>query len=213
MGAGYVRQWMSPLQAIEHVRLVSGGTFEEAWGALVVPLREGVILSRFRGQEVGGVETAYLGGSGAVPSQWWYAASVFNDGSVEFDNDRLLRRPSRREIEIRRSDLLQIWPAPEVATGEEPPLGKLPPAERAAPPRPKSPAGGSRERPYWAEARAVGMQWLIDEGCPAPHDGGQALLERYIADWLGDHGHEPAESTIRRHVRQWIKERRAELDA
>jgi hypothetical protein len=114
MPVGYTPQWISLLDAIEHVRLVSGGTIEEAWRALEVPLREGVILGRFRGQEVGGIETAYLSVGGAVPHRWWYAASVFGDGSVEFGNDRLFGRPPpRREIEIQRSDLLQIWLAPE----------------------------------------------------------------------------------------------------
>ena len=76
---------------------------------------------------------------------------------------------------------------------------------------PKLPRGGSRERSFWAEARAVAMRWLIDEGCPAPRDGRQVILEHHIDQWLDNHGHEASEPTIRRHVQQWIAERRAEL--
>jgi hypothetical protein len=57
------------------------------------------------------------------------------------------------------------------------------------------------------------MDWLADEGCPAPRDGRQAMLEEHIARWLLDRGHPSGESTIRRYVGQWIAERRAELDA
>jgi hypothetical protein len=71
--------------------------------------------------------------------------------------------------------------------------------------------GGSKPAPFWAEARGVAMEWLTDEGCPAPGDGQQAVLERHIAQWLQDRGHEAGESTIRRHVAEWISERRAEL--
>jgi hypothetical protein len=82
----------------------------------------------------------------------------------------------------------------------------------AALPPLKLPRGGSRERRFWAEARASARRWLIDEGCPAPGDGRQATLEHHIAQWLQQCGHEAGEATIRRHVAAWISERRAELE-
>jgi hypothetical protein len=71
----------------------------------------------------------------------------------------------------------------------------------------------SREKKFWPAAHEIGLKWLIDNGCPAPGDGHQAELERYVTKWLEDHGHEAGESTVRRHVARWIKERRAELSA
>jgi hypothetical protein len=73
--------------------------------------------------------------------------------------------------------------------------------------------GGSKPRAFWAEARRAAMEWLEEEGCPAPGDGQQAILERHIAQWLEDRGHRASEPTVRRHVRNWISERRAELSA
>jgi hypothetical protein len=109
MSAGYTPQWISLLDAIEHVRSVFGGTIEEAWNALVIPLREGAILGRFRGQAVGGIAAA-IEGDGAVPSGWWYNATVARDGSVGFADLSVAGRRLRREIEIQRSDLLKHWP-------------------------------------------------------------------------------------------------------
>ena len=79
------------------------------------------------------------------------------------------------------------------------------------PAAPKLPRGGSRERSFWAEARVVAMQWLIDEGCPTPCDGRQAILEHHIDQWLDNHAYEASEATIRRQVQKWIADWRAEL--
>jgi hypothetical protein len=71
----------------------------------------------------------------------------------------------------------------------------------------------SREKKFWPAARKIGVEWLINNGCPVPSDGNQAELERYVTKWLEDHGHEASESAVRRHAARWIKERRAELSA
>jgi hypothetical protein len=71
----------------------------------------------------------------------------------------------------------------------------------------------SREKPFWEAADKVAITWLEDNGCPARGDGNQAELERYIAKWLVDHGHEASDATVRRHVARRISERRAELTA
>ena len=52
------------------------------------------------------------------------------------------------------------------------------------------------------------MDWLEQNGFPEAGDGGQADLERYVADVLAARGHYPAESTIRGYVRRWIDEYR-----
>jgi hypothetical protein len=78
---------------------------------------------------------------------------------------------------------------------------------------PAKPWPPSREKPFWPAAREAAMEWLTDNGCPAPNDGNQAALEKHVTIWLEDHHHEAAESTIRRHVVCWIKERRDQLNA
>ena len=121
MAAGYIPQWISLSDAIQHLQRVDHATFEQACKALILPLRKGAITSRFRGQEVGGVSAQIEGFSGAVPNGWWYHATVSGDGRVEFAAERHFgRRPPRREIEISRSDLLKIWLEPEAQLGQEP---------------------------------------------------------------------------------------------
>jgi hypothetical protein len=71
----------------------------------------------------------------------------------------------------------------------------------------------SRERPFWPAAHVAVFEWLAENGFPAPGDGNQATLERWLATWLEDRGHEASESAVRRHVARCIKERRAELSA
>jgi hypothetical protein len=71
----------------------------------------------------------------------------------------------------------------------------------------------SREKAFWPAARTVAFEWLIENGCPERGDGNQAKLESWVTIWLEVRGHEASESAVRRHVAQWIKERRAELDA
>lgn len=79
---------------------------------------------------------------------------------------------------------------------------------------PEKPGGRppSREKPFWPAAHAAIFEWLEDNGCPEPGDGGQANIERFIAGWLEDRGHKAGETTIRRHVVRCIRERRAELN-
>ena len=71
----------------------------------------------------------------------------------------------------------------------------------------------SREKAFWPVARVAALEWLTENGCPAAGDGNQAGLERWVTKWLEDRGHEASESTVRRRVARWIKERRAELSA
>jgi hypothetical protein len=199
MPAGYVPQWISLIEAIHHVGLILGSTTEEeAWKALKIPLREGAILSRFRGQEVGDIGAAIEGHSGAVRPGWWYTAEVFADGSVEFAAEQYdFRRPPRREIEIRWSDLLRFWPKPAEAAREPAPTKPPPP----------------RLKPFWAEAEKVIMRWLADDGCPEDRDGGQAKLEARTAELLIARGWEAGAATIRRHVRACMERHRKNTEA
>jgi hypothetical protein len=70
---------------------------------------------------------------------------------------------------------------------------------------------GRVPNPIWSAAKNEAIQSLKDNGFPQPGDGGQAALEKLIADWLASWGHYPAESTVRRHVTSWINEYRAHV--
>ncbi len=52
----------------------------------------------------------------------------------------------------------------------------------------------SREKEFWPAAREAAVDWLTDNGCPAPNDGNQAALEKHVTEWLEDHRHEASES-------------------
>jgi hypothetical protein len=71
----------------------------------------------------------------------------------------------------------------------------------------------SRALPFWPAAHDAIYEWLTEYGCPADGDGNQAVLERWLAKWLEDHGHNAGEATVRRHVTRCIKARRDELNA
>jgi hypothetical protein len=71
----------------------------------------------------------------------------------------------------------------------------------------------SRLKPFWAEARKAAFEWFDEKGFPSPGDGGQAKLERHIARWITDRGHEASPSTVRVYVKRWIEEYKASITA
>jgi hypothetical protein len=68
------------------------------------------------------------------------------------------------------------------------------------------------KRSFGQTAREAAVEWLTDNGCPAPNDSNQAALEKHVSEWLQDHRHEASESAVRRHVVRWIKEFRQDLE-
>jgi hypothetical protein len=68
-------------------------------------------------------------------------------------------------------------------------------------------------KPFWEEAEAAIMEWLVQEGRPEQGDGNQAKLEKYTVEWLDQRGHEAGIATVRRHVRGCIERRKAQLNA
>jgi hypothetical protein len=118
MPVGYIPEWWPLLTAIEHVRLVSETTISEAAVSLNIPLREGKIKSRYRGQPLGGIAGHYEGWGGEIAPEQWYRAQVYADGSVEFIvNFPTLERPfglgrPRHHVEVWRADVLRYWPEP-----------------------------------------------------------------------------------------------------
>jgi hypothetical protein len=69
---------------------------------------------------------------------------------------------------------------------------------------------GRTPKPIWEGAENEMMQWLDNNGCPEPGDGGQAALEDHITDWLAQRGYYLAESTVRAHVGSCLARRRAQ---
>src|SRR5262249_8543123 len=65
------------------------------------------------------------------------------------------------------------------------------------PPKKRKP---SREKSFWDSTREKAFTWLERHGPPQSGDGGQAKLEKYIANCLADRGHKAVSSTIRVHV-------------
>jgi hypothetical protein len=112
--------------------------------------------------------------------------------------------------------------ADTAARAEEPKIGinqRAPPplaaanAESAQSRGQSSRKKGRMPSPIWKGAREAAWNWFDEYGCPARFDGGQARLEKFIADWLGERDQHPDESTIRRHVVSWINEYRASVGA
>jgi hypothetical protein len=127
----------------------------------------------------------------------------------------LARGACRRYVEARPelpggAVLLRDWFTAEAAAREKPNVDRVVAARRrtfaglrTSPP--------SRLKPFWENAEHEIMRWLDENGCPEPGDGNQAKLERHIAGWLAERGHEAGEATIRSHVSKCIGSRRAAL--
>jgi hypothetical protein len=141
---GYVAKWMPLLEAIQHVQRIVGGPLKDARDKLLIALREGAVTARYRGKDIGGVAAHYEGtGGGVPPTRWYKAATLFDDGSVEFSDNPYFPFPRpidlREQIEIQRSALLRWWPArPEPIT--EQPAQRRRGASKTAPPPGRAPA-------------------------------------------------------------------------
>jgi hypothetical protein len=135
MAVGYTPDWWPWLTAIGHVQWVTSAAIDAAVEALVLPLREGKIKSRYRGQPV-----RVIGGQGGVAPEQWYHATTFSDGTVKFGPDPRfphLGAPhglgeQRSEIEVWRADVLRWWPEPTDSPGAGEDVAVVTPEPRAA---------------------------------------------------------------------------------
>jgi hypothetical protein len=107
--------------------------------------------------------------------------SALRDGKIRTDR----QWKTGEQVKVLRRDVLKIWSG---ADGEA------------------SKRTGRRPNRIWQDMKKEAMQWLDDNGSPEPGDGGQASLEKHIADRLSQRGHYFAESTIRSHIVDWIAE-------
>ncbi len=63
----------------------------------------------------------------------------------------------------------------------------------------------SRELPLWSVVDPKIMEWLADDGAPAPGDGGQAHLVKKALEFIAGKGfNEPSRSTVQEHVKRCI---------
>jgi hypothetical protein len=118
----------------------------------------------------------------------------------------IFKRTTWYSIRVSACDLLEL--RRRARSGDIPPVGEAPSVD-FKPNRPRR--SGGWQHPRWLGARDAATKWLVDNGCPVSGDGGQAELERHVASWLEEHGYEARESSVRRYVSDWIKERREEL--
>jgi hypothetical protein len=196
-------QWLRPADAARMVARIRRVSI----GAALPILREAMASGEVRVRSVAGGEPEYLS------ENLWAEAEFDLDKNIVIGATQWALAHSLNEqhpyeaIQISGDDL-RHW----LRQNTPPSMTTAPTAAGAVDPHQKA-RGGSTARPFWAPARHVAMTWLADEGCPAPGDGQQAILEDHIAQWLHDRGHQAGESTIRRHVTQWIAERRRELGA
>jgi hypothetical protein len=65
----------------------------------------------------------------------------------------------------------------------------------------------SRLAPHWGNARDEAFRWMRENGNPRHTAGAQSKLEKHISDFFASQRDEKvAESTIRKHVGQFITE-------
>jgi hypothetical protein len=140
-----------------------------------------------------GVLTAIRNGA-EIPSSHW-----FGKHTSHLSDD----------LRFRRAEVIRCWRA----EGEEAAITMAAARRVRSKPRDDKPVRRppSREKKFWQAAREAAVEWLIENGCPAPNDGHQAELERHVTEWLEGHGYEAGESSVRRHAASWIKEYREKL--
>jgi hypothetical protein len=72
--------------------------------------------SRYRGQSLDGVAGTIEGWGGGISPERWYRATVYADGTTEFEDEpgrSFGLRRLRREIEVSTDDLFGVWPQPK----------------------------------------------------------------------------------------------------
>jgi hypothetical protein len=102
-------EWITLLEAIEHVQRVGDAAPREAVEKLRVPLREGKIRSR------------HWGTDRPIEPLAWYRAKIFSDGGVEFCSDNALLESRlktiglgsiRDRVEVNNSEMMRYFPEP-----------------------------------------------------------------------------------------------------
>jgi hypothetical protein len=201
---------MSGSEALTHIRNVKKCNRFRAYKYLRDFCSQGVIQGRARGYEQKRDWYRDRGFGEEIPEdREWKEIFIYSDiGAFAVDQRQLNEFADGSEFD--REDIVRTWPAIEAPKTELIETATLSPTSTPAalPPKPR---GGKKAAPFWELAGVVASEWLDDNGCPAPGDGHQAELEKHITEHLGNQGHYPAESTIRRYVGRWIGKRRTEL--
>ncbi len=182
---------MAGAEAIAHIMQAARCDEGTAFAQLKLACRDGIVA----GREVG---------KGADAKRQWLTeeeiASTDASWNEWFPNQTFPLAELQQFLgfcEFRRDAMLSTWPTP---------VEKLRVAGEGAPRR-----GGGRHPKYnWPPALEKLRERLLDDGAPAPGDGGQADLERFVASMFPPDAC-PAESVIRSKVGKEINDFRREL--
>jgi hypothetical protein len=200
--------WMSGSEALRHICNVKKCDRSRAYKYLHDFCIQGVIEGRARGCEQDRDWHRDRGLGEEIPEdKAWKERFIYSANEALSIDHRYLNEFAEKS-EFNRQDIVHNWPVEARETDPTKTATLLPGDTPAALP-PK--ASGRRASPFWTGAHVAAKKWLDEYGCPASGDGHQAELEKHITGYLSNQGHDPAESTIRRYVGCWIKQRRAEL--
>jgi hypothetical protein len=220
------RYW-KPLDEAVDCLTRRGMTPDRAWAAIKEDIAAGELKARCRARRYDQQQASWIDIWRDLDPRWlgFTAYGCIQDNHLRFDQVAAIRArmlgekidlppEHARDIAVDTARLNELYP-PVVEEKSSP--APLVDDEAAVIVSPRDRAGScqpvarrpSRQKPFWPDARKVAFDWLDEKGSPVPGDGGLANLEKHIATWLMERGHEAAESTIRKHVHAWIEEYKA----
>ena len=196
-------------EAVVAVARRRGVPLDQAWAALKADMAAGELKARCRAKRYDQQQAQWIDTWRDLDPRWFgfIAYECPEDNHLRFDQSAAARIrmlgeqidqvPEHvREIMVEAVRLDELYPSP---TAEN-----LPPSPEAPDDTKAGIRHPSRLKPFWSDARKAAFGWLGDNGYPRPGDGGQAKLERYIAEWLSERGNIAGTSTIRGYVKTWI---------
>ncbi len=175
MPAGYVRTWISFLEALDHVERVAGCARQEACDGLLAALRDSAVHGRF-------ADTGEV-----IDPPKWYRAEVYRPGSVAFPHDptdrsQLGRWPSNRLVELRREDVERLWPTEPLSIADLDPNERLTLSKQVqllARTMPEEHAKGRIDKAFRFRELAYQPEYaLAYDGARIDWDSGRVILPR-----------------------------------
>lgn len=184
-------RWMSEADAVRHICEVISCSKADAKQELLDAVIDGDVEARARQAEFTSANILERRGwqrTGLSLKVWQTSIIEWPEDriliSVEDEKERLVGGPLGRVvatgIELRRTDVLRLWPTEERETGTEP--------------EPAPSKGGRPARYDWAGAAGFLAAYIAFYD-PSRPDAGKAL-----ADWFSERGKAPDERTLRRAV-------------
>jgi hypothetical protein len=220
-----------PAAAFEDFVDEDGGITQDAaiaWLRAECGLPEGVVRKLLRDAwNSGSIQVRVILDDGS--DDWEHIAEYGEDGAIGLDGRARPLAPLRRKRASKREQELLAEPNDALRPGYfihdlrynaddlwwhiERQLEKL---EVPAPKRRSSASsrGGRPEAPIWVIGHKFIDDWLDEYGCPQRGDGEQARLKRQLEAYLAKRTEDPPSwSTIGKHLKERIAERRNQLKA